>query len=263
MKTPVLTPPGVQLPKPTGLSRAASRAVAADRFCNRRRRNVGAGVLVICAFTALIGVFAISAGRAGQNTPRLTCLPIVPREGQPLILRLTLRNIGLHDEDYTFAIHVNGEVVAEGRALIPAQSSKDISYVSPVDIPVGQSLRIYAEAQGSGSTERYEEHVQIPPCPPEIWSSFSSFSSFATSFSFYTSFAVEGLILGPLNVGAVLTMALLGVLVFLQVSDPSWRTLGLKTLSLRTRYGWLAVVLLAIFAAMVFTRIILIITHLG
>jgi len=195
---------------------------------------------------------------------------MVPREGQPTLLRLTLRNVGASNEDYAFSIYVNGRVVAEGFASIPPQSSRDISYVAPADIPVGGSLKIYAEAQSLGSSERYEEYVQIPPCPPEIWSSFSSFASFSTSllgyitsFSYYVSFSVEGTVLGPLSTGAMVTLALLGVLVFLQVSDPSWRRLGARTLSLRARYGWLAVALLAIFVCMVFTRVVLLMAGLG
>jgi len=257
-------------PRTSDTPSSARKTAGADRFRDGHRRNIGLGLLIICSLIALTAVFAMSAGLLGEDTLELTCLPVAPKEGQPTLIRLTIRNRGPDGEDYAYSMYINGELVAEGRSIIPPQSSRDVTYMIWVDIPVGESLRIYAEAQNLGSSERYERHVQIPPCPPEIWSSFSSFSSFSTSllgymtsFSYYMSFTVERTISSTVNAGAVLTMALLGVLVFLQISDPSWRTLGARTLSLRTRYGWLAMVLLAIFAAMVFTRIILIITGLG
>ena len=231
---------------------------------------MGLGLLIVCAFIALAGVFAVSGGVAGQNAIQLTCLPIVPREGQPILLHLTIRNVGFSDEDYAFSVYVNGRVVAEGKAFIRAQSSKDVSYITPTDIPVGESLKIYAEAQTLGSLECYEERVQIPPCPPEIWSSFSSLASFSTSqrvyitsFSYYKSFAAEATIFSAVNSGVVVTISLLVVLVFLQVSDPSWRRLGARTLSMRARYGWLAAALLAIFGCMIFTKVVLIISGVG
>jgi len=252
----------------TSLS-SVTRAADVGRFRDGRA-NARLRLLIVWACIALIAVFAISTVLAGRETLQLTCLPMVPREGLPTLLHLALRNLSRSEEDYAFRIYVNGEVVVEGKMFIPARSSRDIRYIAPADIPVGQSLKIYAQAQTVGGSVRYEKHLEIPPCPPEIWSSFSSFASFSTSllgyvtsFSYYMSFAAQANTLGNLNAGAIVTVALLGVLVFLQVSDPSWRSLGIRTLSLRTRYGWLAVVLLAIFACMVFTRVILIMAGIG
>jgi len=82
-------------------------------------------------------------------------------------------------------------------------------------------------------------------------------------FAINVGMAAQYTVFSAVNSGVVVTISLLVVLVFLQVSDPSWRSLGIRTLSLRTRYGWLAVVLLAIFACMVFTRVILIMAGIG
>lgn len=252
----------------TSLS-SVTRAADVGRFRDGRA-NARLRLLIVWACIALIAVFAISTVLAGRETLQLTCLPMVPREGLPTLLHLALRNLSRSEEDYAFRIYVNGEVVVEGKMFIPARSSRDIRYIAPADIPVGQSLKIYAQAQTVGGSVRYEKHLEIPPCPPEIWSSFSSLASFSTSqrvyitsFSYYKSFAAEATIFSAVNSGVVVTISLLVVLVFLQVSDPSWRRLGARTLSMRARYGWLAAALLAIFGCMIFTKVVLIISGVG
>jgi len=82
-------------------------------------------------------------------------------------------------------------------------------------------------------------------------------------FAINVGMAAQYTVFSAVNSGVVVTISLLVVLVFLQVSDPSWRRLGARTLSMRARYGWLAAALLAIFGCMIFTKVVLIISGVG
>jgi hypothetical protein len=113
----------------------------------------------------------------------------------------------------------------------------------------------------------------VPQSPPELWLSFSAFSTLTTttmasSMSTMT-IAYYMSTLGisattqqtmasftPFNVGVMIAIALIGILVFFEMTDPAYGKLGSRMTQLRSRYGIIAITLLLIFGGIVFTRIV-------
>ena len=64
----------------------------------------------------------------------------------------------------------------------------------------------------------------------------------------------------PINVELNVSISLIGLLIFLELTDPSYGKLGKRVTQLRGRYGLLAASLLLIFVGMVFTQIVMLLT---
>jgi len=58
-----------------------------------------------------------------------------------------------------------------------------------------------------------------------------------------------------INVGLTMSLTLIGLLIFLQLTDPSYGKYEERLKQLRSRYGLLAVSLLLVFLGIIFTRI--------
>jgi len=64
----------------------------------------------------------------------------------------------------------------------------------------------------------------------------------------------------PINVGLNVSISLIGLLIFLELTNPSYGKLGKIVTQLRGNYGLLATSLFLIFVGMVLTKIIMLIT---
>jgi len=203
------------------------------------------------------------------------------RESEPFVVTALVRNAAHEPRTYSINIFVDGLKVLESTSKLEGASLLSFTYTSGWP-KLGSATRIYIEVLDVESGAVYSDSVLVPSSPPEVWMSFAAFSSFATSllsssssssssamsstFTIVYYLNVMGLssALGQsalpfFNVGLVMTLTLVLLLVFVEVTDPSYGKLAAWVTRLRRRYGLLATGLLLIFLGMVLTRVVMII----
>lgn len=200
--------------------------------------------------------------------------PTVIKENEPLVVVATLKNVRPQPQKYCLSLHVDGGQLAAIEFTLEPAAAQSLTYTcaSP---KTGKALKIYVEAVNIDTGEKYTAYLNIPQSPPELWISFSAFSSFATSLTSTvstTSIATityylntMGMAAQPnssqpaINTGIVVSIVLILLLVFIELTDPAYGRIGRKLAALRGRYGTLSVSLLLIFAGIVLTKIVMII----
>jgi len=194
----------------------------------------------------------------------MTVVPEVPREGLPVIISFALRNPGGAGEVVRYRLYGNGMLLSEGEEYIEARSVRRHVYAYPKPPEVGEKMTFLLRAESERGVK--EKSLAIPPYPPQVWSSFVSFATFSTammSSSISTSIAsldfYERTFLSEsrLNIGLVLSMFLIAMLVFLELTEPlggSW----LKVVRLRLSFTRLSIVLFLIFLGMVASKVVLV-----
>ncbi|MEM2815896.1 MAG: hypothetical protein QW056_04815 [Candidatus Bathyarchaeia archaeon] len=227
------------------------------------------------AFAALF-LAVLLAGSLSMQSEVLTVrfFPTVTKENEPLVITATLNNVRLRPQKYLLGLYVDGEQVATTEALLEPAATQSFTYTraSP---KTGEALRIYVEAVNLDTGEKYREYLNIPQSPPELWISFSAFSSFATSLTSTTSTTSLATItyylntMGmaaqetsgqpAINTGIIVSIVLILLLVFIELTDPAYGKIGRKLSALRDRYGTLSASLLLIFAGIVLTKVVMII----
>ena len=225
-------------------------------------------VLFLC--TLLLGFVMV-----GSEVLSVRFFPTVVKEGEPVVIMVSLNNFGLQPQGYRVSLYVDGVRVL--LAEVPVEPISAHLYTYTVASPgAGAALRVYAEALNVGSGERYVEYLNVPQHPPELLMSFSAFSSFATSLSSTSSSstslatltyylntmglsAESGSVESALNAGIVISVTLISLLLFLEFTDHAYGGVGRRILALRGRYGVLAASLLLIFAGIILTKVVMII----
>jgi len=108
-----------------------------------------------------------------------------------------------------------------------------------------------------------EKSVSLPTYPPQIWSSFVSFASFSTtvmgfmsSMTYYQSSFGSGI---ALNVGILVSLVLMGLLVFLELTHPLLQERTIAILGrMRLRFNTVTWILFIIFMGIVYTKVVMI-----
>ena len=160
------------------------------------------------------------------------------------------------------------------RLRLEPMSVQSFTYTRPSPM-LGSAVRIYAEAVNLNTGEKYSQVLLVPQSPPEVWLSFSAFSGFATtststsSISTITYYQYVMSILSAtqpstamqpyVNAGFTISIILIGLLMFLEITDPSYGEVGKRIAPLRNKYGLLVISLLLIFAGMVLTKIVMLV----
>lgn len=196
----------------------------------------------------------------------VTVFPEVPVENEPLLVTFNLNNPSLAASSADYQLYANGELVMEGATeLLPFSSKKyQYTYVNPLE--KGEQITFMVKSTIDGQV--YEEYMSLPAYPPQVWSSFVSFASFSTTvMSYMTTMAYYDEAFADnsgLNVGVILSVVLILLLIYLELTEPSINQRTFKVLGdLRTRFSNLSGVLFVIFIGMVFTQIALIIGKVG
>lgn len=227
------------------------------------------------AFAALfLAVLLASSLSMQSEVLTVRTFPTVTKENEPLVITVTLNNIRLKPQKYRLGLYVDGEQVATTEALLEPSATQSFTYTraSP---KTGEALRVYVEAINLDTGEKCREYLNIPQSPPELWISFSAFSSFATSLTSTTSTtslatityylntmgmaAQEAAGQPAINTGIIVSITLILLLVFIELTDPAYGKIGRKIAALRDRYGTLSASLLLIFAGIVLTKVVMII----
>ncbi len=244
-----------------------------DLWVTHRKNYYNFVLIFIVVFLSILLLNSLSMQR---NILTLEYFPTVTREDEPFTITASVRNTDYEPRTYRVSIFVDGQQVLATESRLDASTTQSFTYTraSP---ELGSAVRIYAEALNQETGVKFSDIILVPQSPPEVWLSFAAFSSFATSLTSSSSSAMsssftiryyqntmnisapEGSFLSPINVGLVISIVLIVLLIFIEITDPSYGKLGRRVKQLRSKYGLLAGSLLMIFLGMVLTRIVMII----
>jgi len=243
-------------------------------YINRVENEKQIKLKILILALAIFFLLACIASFASVSSPvKLFVFPEVPREGEPLIVTFSMKNFGMIDAPYTYALYANGEEVMEGRTVISPLSSKRYQYAYINDLKIGEKVTFVVRAHSNGKS--YEEVMSVPPYHPYVWSSFVSFAAFSTSMagvttsmgvSSTTTMSITSMayyqdsfgIKQAVNVGVIFSVVLIVLLIHIEVTEPFHGALNIIG-RLRGRFSKLSVILFIIFITMIFSQIILII----
>ncbi len=127
------------------------------------------------------------------------------------------------------------------------------------DLPCeGEHEQTLGSPQGS-----FEKIVSLPSYPPQIWSSFVSFASFSTSMMGFMSSMTyyQGTFDTNMgfNVGLLSVIVLIGLLIFLELTQPLLRRKTITILGrLRLRFSTVTWILFIIFMGITYTKVVMV-----
>lgn len=239
----------------------------------RQERRRIFGTAIIWLAIVILGTFALSLDDVSSSVSIMT-FPEVPKEDTPVLVTFSLKNYWIDPLPYSYELFANGEKVLEGKASLPAFTSRGYSYLYPRPVKLGEQVTFMLRAKTP--TETHEKVLSIPPYHPHVWTSFVSFASFSTSMAGVTSsmgvstttttitsmayyknaFSTNHAI----NVGVIFSIVLIAVLIHVEVTEPYTNALHVFG-RLRKRFNKLSAILFIIFIAMVFTQIALSLIH--
>ncbi len=196
----------------------------------------------------------------------VSVFPQVPSEGVPVVVTFSLNNPSIHTTSADYELYANGKLIMEGVAELDPLSNKKYQYTYVNPLEMGEQVTFLVKSNMDGKS--HDEYMSLPAYPPQVWSSFVSFASFSTSvMSYMTTMAYYDEAFGDntaLNVGVIFSIVLIGLLIYLELTDPSLNQRSFKVIGdLRIRFGRLSGVLFIIFIGMVFTQVALIIGKVG
>ena len=225
-----------------------------------KQRDIKLKIVIIWLAILLMGSFWLTV-RVGSEPVTLAVVPEVPREEEPILATFKLNNPSAEPISTEYQFYANGELMTEGITIIPPVSSKLFQYAYKNPLQLGEQVTFVVKttsAQGNS-----EKSVSLPSYPPQIWSSFVSFASFSTtvmgfmsSMTYYQGSFGSGI---ALNVGILVSMVLMGLLVFLELTQPLLQERTIAILGkMRLRFNTVTWILFIIFMGIVYTKVVMI-----
>ena len=224
------------------------------------KRGITLKIVIIWLAILLMGSFWLTV-RVGSDPVTLAVVPEVPREEEPIIATFKLNNPSSQPISIDYQFYANGELMTEGTTIIPPVSSKLYQYAYKNPLQLGEQVTFVVKTTSpQGSSEK---SVSLPSYPPQIWSSFVSFASFSTSvmgfmssMTYYQSSFGSGI---AFNVGILVSLVLMGLLIFLELSQPLLQEKTFAILGrLRLRFSTVTWILFIIFMGIVYTKVVMI-----
>jgi len=224
------------------------------------QRDIKLKIIIIWLVILLMGSFWLTV-RVSSDPVTLAVLPEVPREEEPIIATFKLNNPSSQSVSTEYQFYANGELMKEGATIIPPHSSKLYQYAYKNPLLLGEQVNFMVRANSPlGSSEKV---VSLPSYPPQIWSSFVSFASFSTSMmgfmssmTYYQSSFGSGI---AFNVGLLVTIVLIGLLIFLELTQPLLKERTIAILGrLRLRFNTVTWILFIIFMGILYTKVVMI-----
>ncbi|MBC7129990.1 hypothetical protein H5T51_02065 [Candidatus Bathyarchaeota archaeon] len=228
--------------------------------------------LISIASAAFLAILLFSSIEIQSEPLVVRYLPTVTKEGEPFTLMIILNNPNHNPQRYLINLYVNGEQLSSAEARLDPETTRYFTYTraSP---KIGEAIRIYAEAINLETGEKHTSHLNIPQNPPELWMSFLAFSSFTTTLTSTSTTTLTTLTyylntMGitqeanaqqPINPGIAVSITLILLLIFIELTDPAYGKIERRILALRERYGTLSASLLLIFTGIVLTKVVTII----
>lgn len=157
---------------------------------------------MILPILLLMAIFTVNI--QDQSSPVvIKAFPSVPKEGEPVVVAFTLKNLEPLDKAYKYELYANGDKVIQGDTQLAKHSSKNYQYTYRNPLKLGEQvsfhLRVFTPAEVEAASpckgarikdacltteaKVYENTVSIPNYPPQVWSSFVSFATFSTAIS--------------------------------------------------------------------------------
>ncbi|MFC1992417.1 hypothetical protein ACFLV3_01215 [Chloroflexota bacterium] len=229
----------------------------------KENKGIVSKIAILWLAILLTGSFMLTVG-VGSEQVNLAMFPVVPKEGEPVVANVKLSNLSSRAVEAEYQFYADGKLVKQGIAALSPQSSKLYKYAYENPLTLGEQVTFSAKVHFPQSS--YYETVSIPSYPVYTWTSFVSFASFSTSMmSFMSSMSYyEGTFgsgMGYLNVGLLYTMALIGLLILLELTQPLFKTRTTTVLGrLRLRFSTVIWILFIIFIGIVYTKIVMMIT---
>jgi len=196
----------------------------------------------------------------------LSVLPQVPKTGEPIVATFTLNNPSTKPLSIDYQFYINSELVESGSTVVIPRESSVYQYAYENYLERGEQINFVLKTNSDlGDSEKI---FSLPAYPSQIMSSFVSFAAFSTSVMtsmitmeyFTDTFGVSE---GP-NTGIILTLVLIGLLIFLELTQAIKTGRGSTIISsYRSRFRILSTFLFIIFLGMVFTRIVIILASSG
>ena len=225
-----------------------------------RQRGIKLKITIIWLVILLMGSFWLTV-RTGSDPVNLAVVPEVPREGEPIIATFKLNNPASRAVSTEYQFYANGELMKEGITTIPPGSSKLYQYAYKNPLLLGEQVSFVVKTESPRGS--HEKIVSLPSYPPQIWSSFVSFASFSTSMMGFMSSSTYyrgsfGSEMG-FNVGILVTVVLIGLLIFLELTQPLLQERTIAILGrLRLRFNTVTWILFIIFMGIVYTKVLMI-----
>jgi len=228
----------------------------------QNKRSLLYRVTILSLTMLLLGTFWLSV-RETSNPLSVVVKPSVTREGEPVIVTFKLNNASPQALITSYEFYANGELLAEGDTALLPSSSETHQYAYENPLPLGEQLNFMVRTQSQ--LGNYEKVVSLPSYPPQIWSSFVSFASFSTSLmGFMSTMTYYQSTFGSevgFNLGLLFSIVLIALLIFLELTHPAIKEKNILILGrMRFRFGTLTWILLTIFLAIVYTKIVMIIS---
>jgi len=221
------------------------------------QRGTKLKLIIVWLAILLMSSFWFTAS-VDSDTVSLAVVPQVPREGEPVLATFKLNNPSSQAVETDYQFYANGELMKEGTTVIFPKSSKLYQYAYRNPLELGEQVNFMVRTTSPrGSCERI---VSLPSYPPQIWSSFVSFASFSTSMmgfmssmTYYQSTFDTDM---GFNVGLLSIIVLIGLLIFLELTQPLLRRKTITILGrLRIRFSTVTWILFIIFMGITYTKV--------
>lgn len=215
--------------------------------------------IVWLSMLLLIG-FSIAVGSTTDYV-ELSVMPEVPKTGEPIVATFSINNTSAKPLHTDYQLYINSELVESGSTLVAPKDSSIYQYAYKNYLNRGEQVNFILKT--SSDLGNSEKAVSLPAYPSQIMSSFVSFAAFSTSVMnsmitmeyFTDTFGTSG----GLNTGIILTLVLICLLIFLELTQTITAGRGSTIIgSYRSRFTILSTFLFIIFLGMVFTKIVII-----
>ena len=215
-------------------------------------------IIWLCIFS-LLG-FLIAAKSTG-STVTMSVIPEVPKAGEPVVATFNIKNPSGAPSTTSYQLYVNGRLVESGSNVVGLQDSSEYQYAYTNSLERGEQVNFVLKT--SSDSGNLDKIVSLPPYPPQLMSSFVSFAAFSTSVMssmvsmeyFTDTFGTTS----GLNTGMIISIILLALLIFLELTQPITVDRGITILGrYRVGLGNVATILFIICMGMVFTQVVMI-----
>ncbi len=226
------------------------------------RKNLHFKLAIVSLSILLVGSFWLTI-RASSDPVSMAVAPEVPRVGEPVLATFKLSNPSSQPLLTNYRFYANGELLEVGTTTIAPATYEVHQYAYKNPLQIGEQLNFVVRTESK--LGNHESVVSSPPYPPQVWSSFVSFASFSTSLmssmSTMTYYQVAFASSTELNVGLVCTAVLIGLLIFMELTQPVMEARTIAVIGrLRIRLSTVTWILFIILVGIVYTKIVMIIS---
>lgn len=226
----------------------------------KQRRGLVLKIAITWACIFLLAGF-LMAGNSLASGVTMSVIPEVPRDGEPIVATFSIAGPA-QPADTSYELYVNGKLAESGTAFIAPGTSIKYRYAYENPVQRGEQVNFYFKT--SSTCGEYEKAISLPAYPPQLMSSFVSLAAFSTSVMstmvtmqyFNDAFGTTG----GINTGVIITVVLLFLLLFLELTQSirAFRSNSVLS-SYRVASLHVSTILFIIMLGIVFTKVAMLI----